>query len=117
MELLFISKINLLINSLFFLLKCIFLEYLKYAHGIVSEYLAEDLSQKLAQHLNISNETENKKRKLETSPKNTTNEKKFKRDSFEENPMPKAKSKNVLIKPEKVSYFIVITILIININL
>lgn len=87
-----------------------FIEYLKYAHGIISEYLAEDLSQKLAQHLNIS-ETESKKRKLD-SPKNITNEKKLKRDSFEESPIPKAKTKNLLIKPEKVSYFIIIIILI-----
>ncbi|GAB1863531.1 Ribonuclease H2 subunit B [Camponotus japonicus] len=76
-------------------------EYLKYAHGIISEYLAEDLSQKLAQHLNISDETESKKRKLD-SPKNITNEKKLKRDSFEESPIPKAKTKNLLIKPEKI---------------
>lgn len=84
-----------------------FIEYLKYAHGIISEYLAEDLSQKLAQHLNISDETESKKRKLD-SPKDTTNEKKFKRDSFEENSIPKAKSKNLLSKPEKVSYFMLL---------
>ncbi|XP_072767164.1 ribonuclease H2 subunit B [Anoplolepis gracilipes] len=76
-------------------------EYLKYAHGIVSEYLAEDLSQKLAQHLNITDEMENKKRKL-TSPKDITNEKKFKKDSFEESQIPKAKTKNLIIKPEKV---------------
>lgn len=75
-------------------------EYLKYAHGIVSEYLAEDLSQKLAQHLNISDEIDSKKRKLD-SPKNVTNEKKLKRDSFEESPL-KAKTKNLLSKPEKV---------------
>lgn len=79
---------------------------MKYAHGIVSEYLAEDLSQKLAQHLNISDEIDSKKRKLD-SPKNVTNEKKLKRDSFEESPL-KAKTKNLLSKPEKVSYFIVI---------
>ncbi|XP_012226478.1 ribonuclease H2 subunit B [Linepithema humile] len=74
-------------------------EYLKYAHGIVSEYLAEDLSKKLAQHLNIPDEAENKKRKL-NSPKDGSDEKKVKKDSFEENPTPKPKTKN--LKPEKV---------------
>ncbi|CAL1679991.1 unnamed protein product [Lasius platythorax] len=76
-------------------------EYLKYAHGIISEYLAEDFSKKLAQHLNISDETENKKRKLD-SPTNVTDEKKIKRDSFEDSPISKAKTKNLLIKSEKV---------------
>ncbi|XP_029161874.1 ribonuclease H2 subunit B isoform X2 [Nylanderia fulva] len=76
-------------------------EYLKYAYGIVSEYLPEDFSKKLAQHLNISDETENKKRKL-TSPINATDEKKLKRDSSEENPPSKTKTKNILIKSEKV---------------
>ncbi|KAL6264032.1 hypothetical protein P5V15_004114 [Pogonomyrmex californicus] len=66
-------------------------EYLKYAHGIVSEYLAEDLSKKLAQHLNIHNEVESKKRKLDSS-QNDMDEKKIKKD-FEESPNPKAKTK------------------------
>ncbi|XP_011882276.1 PREDICTED: ribonuclease H2 subunit B [Vollenhovia emeryi] len=60
-------------------------EYLKYAHGVVSEYLAEDLSKKLAQHLNIPDEMESKKRKL-TSPQSEAEEKKLKRDSVEESP-------------------------------
>lgn len=75
-------------------------EYLKYAHGIVSEYLAEDLSKKLAQRLNIPEEVENKKRKL-TSPEIKTDEKKLKRDSIEESPVPKAKKQMNLSKPEK----------------
>ncbi|XP_077257903.1 ribonuclease H2 subunit B [Temnothorax americanus] len=76
-------------------------EYLKYAHGIVSEYLAEDLSKKLAQRLNISDEVENKKRKL-TSPKNETDEKKLKKDSVEESPVSKTKKQTKeLSKPEK----------------
>lgn len=68
----------------------------------MSEYLAEDLSKKLAQHLNISDE-ESKKRKL-TSPQIETDEKKHKRDSSEESSVSKAKkqTKN-LSKPEKVS--------------
>lgn len=85
---------------------------MKYAHGIISEYLAEDLSQRLALYLNISDEIESKKRKLD-SPKNITNEKKLKRDSFEESPV-KTKTKNLLNKPEKVSYFTVILTLILN---
>lgn len=69
----------------------------------MSEYLAEDLSKKLAQHLNISDEVESKKRKL--SPQIETDEKKHKKDSLEESPVSKAKkqTKN-LSKPEKVSY-------------
>ncbi|XP_011160526.1 ribonuclease H2 subunit B [Solenopsis invicta] len=78
-------------------------EYLKYAHGIVSEYLAEDLSKKLAQHLNISDEVESKKRKL-TSPRNESDEKKLKKDSFEESSMSKAKKQTKdLSKSEKKS--------------
>jgi len=64
--------------------------------------LAEDLSKKLAQRLNISDE-ENKKRKL-NSPRNEMDEKKLKKDSFEESPVPKAKKQmKDLSKPEKVS--------------
>lgn len=70
----------------------------------MSEYLAEDLSKKLAQHLNISDEMESKKRKM-ISPQNETDEKKFKRDSLEESPASKAKKQTKsLNKPEKVSY-------------
>lgn len=79
---------------------------MKYAYGIISEYLPEDFSKRLAQHLNISDETENKKRKL-NSPINVTDEKKLKRDSCEDNPPSKTKTKN-LIKSEKVNYFTVI---------
>lgn len=77
---------------------------MKYAHGIVSEYLAEDLSKKLAQYLNIPDEAENKKRKL-SSPKDGSDEKKLKKDSFEENPTPKPPKAKNLTKPEKVSHF------------
>ncbi|XP_012060749.1 PREDICTED: ribonuclease H2 subunit B [Atta cephalotes] len=78
-------------------------EYLKYAHGIVSEYLAEDLSKKLAQRMNISDEVESKKRKL-NSPQNEMDEKKLKKDSFEESSVPKAKKQTkTLSKPEKKS--------------
>lgn len=76
---------------------------MKYAHGIVSEYLADDLSKKLAQHLNIPDEAEGKKRKL-SSPKEETDEKRPKRDSFEESPVPKAKMKDSA-KAEKVGHF------------
>lgn len=37
--------------------------YLKYAHGIVSEYLMDDLSQKLLKYLNLPEDTNNSKRK------------------------------------------------------
>lgn len=76
---------------------------MKYAHGIVSEYLAEDLSKQLAQYMNIPDEVDGKKRKL-SSPKIEAEEKRPKRDSLKESPAPKAKMKE-LIKPEKVLYF------------
>lgn len=67
------------------------MEYLKYAHGIVSEYLAEDLSKKLAQYLNIPDETENKKRKL-NSPKDNGDEKRSKKDTSENESVLKPKT-------------------------
>jgi hypothetical protein len=76
---------------------------LRYAYGIVSEYLAEDLSKKLAQHLNILDEAENKKRKL-NSPRDKMDEKKQKKDSVEESPKAKTVMKE-LSKPEKVNCF------------
>lgn len=77
-------------------------DYLKYAHGIVSEYLAEDLSSKLAHHLNLSHETENKKRKL-SSPKETVDEKKSKKDTTENESIlkPKVSDSTKLEKPQK----------------
>ena len=36
---------------------------MKYAHGIINEYLDEDLSTKLAKHLNLPDSAEMKKRK------------------------------------------------------
>ncbi|XP_015175436.1 PREDICTED: ribonuclease H2 subunit B [Polistes dominula] len=74
------------------------LEYLKYAHGIVSEYLADDIAKKLAQYLNIPDEVE-RKRKL-ISPKEVSEEKKFKRDTLEEDVTPRTKALD-LSKPEK----------------
>ena len=75
------------------------MEYLKYAHGIVSEYLSEDLSKKLAQHLNIADETEIKKRKL-SSPKENTDEKRPKKDATENESVLKPKTLD-LTKSEK----------------
>ncbi|XP_053987578.1 ribonuclease H2 subunit B isoform X1 [Hylaeus volcanicus] len=74
-------------------------EYLKYAHGIVSEYLSEDLSKKLAQHLNIPDETETKKRKLH-SPKDAVGEKRSKKDTTENESILKPKVPD-LTKSEK----------------
>jgi len=76
---------------------------LRYAYGIVSEYLTEDLSKTLAQYLNIPDEAENKKRKLD-SPRDKMNEKKQKKDSVEESPKAKTVMKE-LSKPEKVNCF------------
>ena len=73
---------------------------MKYAHGIVSEYLAEDLSKKLLQYLNLPDDSEQKKRKL-SSPKDTTEEKRPKKEAQEESPRNGALD---LTKPEKVYY-------------
>ncbi|OXU18409.1 hypothetical protein TSAR_003090 [Trichomalopsis sarcophagae] len=72
-------------------------EYMKYAHGIVSEYLAEDLSKKLHQYLNLPDDSEQKKRKL-SSPKDATDEKRPKKEAQEESPRNGALD---LTKPEK----------------
>lgn len=54
--------------------------------------------------MNISEEAENKKRKL-TTPQKETDEKKLKRESLEESSASKAKKQTKdLSKPEKVSY-------------
>ncbi|XP_033229003.1 ribonuclease H2 subunit B [Belonocnema kinseyi] len=74
-------------------------EYLRYAHGIVSEYLAEDLSKKLAQHLNLPEEVEQKKRKL-NSPKDTADEKRHKKEPQESESIPRNGALD-LTKPEK----------------
>lgn len=58
-------------------------EYMKYAHGIISEYLQEDLSEKLARHLNLPDENESKKRKL-SSPIDSADEKRSKKDTAKE---------------------------------
>ncbi|XP_012259344.1 ribonuclease H2 subunit B [Athalia rosae] len=75
------------------------IEYLKYAHGIVSEYLAEDLSKKLAQYLSLPDDTESKKRKL-NSPKEGSEEKKIKKDISETESIPRNGALD-LTKPEK----------------
>lgn len=79
-----------------------FQEYLKYAHGIVSEYLAEDLAKKLAQHLNLPEEVEQKKRKL-ASPKDPVDEKRHKKDVQESESLPRNGALD-LTKPEKVNF-------------
>ncbi|KZC10067.1 PREDICTED: ribonuclease H2 subunit B [Dufourea novaeangliae] len=76
-------------------------EYLKYAHGIVSEYLSEDLSKKLAQHLHVTDETESKKRKL-SSPNDSTDEKRPKKEVAESESILKPKAPPDLPKPEKI---------------
>ncbi|XP_066588481.1 ribonuclease H2 subunit B isoform X2 [Prorops nasuta] len=78
------------------------LEYLKYAHGIVSEYLTEDLSKKLAQHLNIPDDTEIKKRKIGSS-KEGSDEKRLKTEVLDEEQIsrPKALDLTKSEKPQK----------------
>ncbi|XP_012286767.1 ribonuclease H2 subunit B [Orussus abietinus] len=75
------------------------IEYLKYAHGIVSEYLPEDLSKKLAQCLNLPEEGENKKRKLSNS-KEVSEEKRPKKETSDGDSLPKNRVLD-LTKPEK----------------
>lgn len=62
---------------------CSFAEYLKYAHGIISEYLDEELSKKLSQHLKLPEEQEQKKRKLSSPTKHTQEDKKPKKEQKE----------------------------------
>lgn len=69
----------------------------------MSEYLADDLSKKLAQYLNLPDETDSKKRKL-TSPKDGTDEKRQKKDSLEGDSLPRNRVLD-LTKPEKVCHF------------
>jgi ribonuclease H2 subunit B len=76
---------------------------MKYAHGIVSEYLAEDLSKKLLQYLNLADDTEQKKRKL-SSPKETADEKRPKKEAQEVVPRNGALD---LTKSEKVCLFLI----------
>lgn len=54
--------------------------------------------------MDIPEDLENKKRKL-SSPKDETDDKRLKRDSTEESPMPKARIKD-LTKSEKVTIFL-----------
>ncbi|XP_043275429.1 ribonuclease H2 subunit B [Venturia canescens] len=75
-------------------------EYLRYAHGIVSEYLADDLSKKLAQYLNLSDETESKKRKLTSPKESTVDEKRPKKESLDGDNLPRNRALD-LTKPEK----------------
>ncbi|XP_015596793.1 ribonuclease H2 subunit B isoform X2 [Cephus cinctus] len=75
------------------------MEYLKYAHGIVSEYLAEDLSKKLAQYLNVPDDTDSKKRKL-SGPKDGNEEKRSKKEMLEADTLPRNGALD-LTKPEK----------------
>ncbi|XP_011504522.1 PREDICTED: ribonuclease H2 subunit B [Ceratosolen solmsi marchali] len=77
-------------------------EYMRYAHGIVSEYLAEDLSKKLLQYLNLSDDTEQKKRKL-NSPKDTADEKRPKREVQEMAPRNGALDLTKSEKPAKMA--------------
>ncbi|XP_044021156.1 ribonuclease H2 subunit B [Aphidius gifuensis] len=74
------------------------IEYIKYAHGIVSEYLTDDLSKKLAQYLNIPDEAD-KKRKLNTNPKDGPEEKRQKKEPDDEN-LSRSRALD-LTKPEK----------------
>lgn len=77
---------------------------MKYAHGIVSEYLSEDLAKKLAQHLNLVDETDIKKRKL-SSPKENTDDKRSKKDTTENESILKPKAPDSF-KSEKVTFFL-----------
>lgn len=58
--------------------------YLKYAHGIVSEYLADDLSAKLSRHLGLPTDSEinsNKRKQLASANINNSDNKRPKYDS------------------------------------
>lgn len=80
--------------------------YLKYAHGIVSEYLADDLSAKLSRHLGLPTDSEinfNKRKQLASANINNSDNKRLKYDS--NTPSLEEPIKNGaldLSKPEKV---------------
>lgn len=71
--------------------------YLRYAHGIVSEYLMDDLSQKLLKYLNLPEETQLNLKRKSLNPLSSNETKKAKVE--EEN---KSNTSNVLdlSKPE-----------------
>ncbi|XP_057327799.1 ribonuclease H2 subunit B [Microplitis mediator] len=77
-------------------------EYLRYAHGIVSEYLTEDLSKKLAQFLNLPEEIENNPKRKLSSPKDVSDNKRPKSEPAETENPPKMRALD-LTKPEKVT--------------
>lgn len=75
--------------------------YLKYAHGVVSEYLADDLSAKLHKHLGLPEpETGPNKRKQLTSANTNTDLKRSKTDAQPQEPVKNGALD--LSKPEKV---------------
>lgn len=75
---------------------------MRYAHGIVSEYLADDLSKKLAQYLNLPDETDSKKRKLTSPKESAVDEKRQKKESLEGETLARNRALD-LTKPEKVA--------------
>ena len=81
--------------------------YLKYAHGIVSEYLADDLSAKLSKHLGLPTDNEvnsNKRKQLASANINNSDNKRPKYDSNAPSLEEPIKNGALdLSKPEKVS--------------
>ena len=79
-------KIKNFINSIKTIYKCFFLflvEYLTMAHGIISEYLSEDLSLALSKHLKLPDPT--KKHKATEPLKDQPNAKKARRSNVDKN--------------------------------
>lgn len=72
--------------------------YLRYAHGIVSEYLMDDLSQKLLKYLNLPEETQGNLKRKSTSAAQQPESKKTKTE--EESKNAGANSVLDLSKPE-----------------
>ncbi|KAK0078998.1 hypothetical protein PV325_001865 [Microctonus aethiopoides] len=75
-------------------------EYLRYAHGIVSEYLTEELAKKLLHYLNLPDEVENKMKRKLLNPKEGPEEKRPKKEPLEIDNSSRTRALD-LTKPEK----------------
>lgn len=82
--------------------------YMKYAHGVVSEYLADDLSTRLSRHLGLPAESDlggGKRKQLASTNTNTDNKRPKLETSTPPLEEPVKNGALDLSKPEKVSKY------------
>lgn len=77
---------------------------MRYAHGIVSEYLTEELAKKLLHYLNLPDEVENKMKRKLLNPKEGPEEKRPKKEPLEIDNSSRTRALD-LTKPEKVRIY------------